>query len=169
MRFLVSTKNEILLFLVFCSFGKIFLLKMFSKIKPNAFSSPFSISSENENRKQPNQTPPYLACNFIFNTPYVSHILLSTHINCFLFWSPFTPFTLFFYAWISGMTRVAFKSLEIATRSGIYKNKNTVVKLQTMMENHFSPPPQKKKKNLYTFGGSYRWSYLWKPTKNFCI
>lgn len=48
------------------------------------------------------------------------------------------------------MTRVAFKSLEIATRSGIYKNKNTVVKLQTMMENHFSPPPQKKKKKTYT-------------------
>jgi len=62
MRFLVSTENtenEILLFPVFGSFGKIFSLKMFSKIQPNKFSSPFSSSSENENRKQPNQTPPY--------------------------------------------------------------------------------------------------------------
>jgi len=33
---------------------------MFSEIQPNTFSSPFSIFSENENRKQPNQTPPYL-------------------------------------------------------------------------------------------------------------
>jgi len=61
MRFLVSTentKNEILLFPVFGSFGKIFSLKMKTKIQPNTFPSPFSISSENENRKQPNQTPP---------------------------------------------------------------------------------------------------------------
>ena len=63
MRFLVSTENtenEILLFPVFGSFGQIFSLKMFSKIQPNAFLSPFSISSENENRKQPNQTLPKL-------------------------------------------------------------------------------------------------------------
>jgi len=59
MRFLVSTENEILLFPVFGSFGKIFSLKMKIEIQPNTFPSPFSISSENENRKQPNQTPPY--------------------------------------------------------------------------------------------------------------
>jgi len=56
-RFLVSTENtenEILLFLVFGSFEKIFSLKMFLKIQPNAFSSPFFISSKNENRKQLN-------------------------------------------------------------------------------------------------------------------
>jgi len=61
MIFLVSTENnenEILLFSVFGSFEKIFSLKMFSKIQPNAFPSPFSISSENENRKQSNQTLP---------------------------------------------------------------------------------------------------------------
>jgi len=61
MRFLVSTENienEILLFSVYGSFEKIFSLKMSSKIQPNAFSSPFSISSKNENRKQSNQTPP---------------------------------------------------------------------------------------------------------------
>ena len=46
------------------------------------------------------------------------------------------------------MTRVAFKSLEIATRSGIYKNKNTVVKLQTVMENNFATAPPKKKKTI---------------------
>jgi len=57
MRFLISTENEILLFPVFGLFEKIFSLKMFSKIQPNAFPSPFSISSENENRKQPNQIP----------------------------------------------------------------------------------------------------------------
>jgi len=54
MRFLVSTENtkkEILLFLVFGSFEKIFSLRMFSKIQPNTFSSPFSISSKNENKK----------------------------------------------------------------------------------------------------------------------
>jgi len=51
MRFLISTENEILLFLVFGSFEKLFLLKMFSKIQPNTFSSLFSILSENENRK----------------------------------------------------------------------------------------------------------------------
>jgi len=53
MRFLVSTENEILLFSILGSFEKIF-----SKIQPNAFSLPFSISSENENRKQANQIPP---------------------------------------------------------------------------------------------------------------
>jgi len=49
MRFLVSTENienKILLFSVFGSFGKI--LKMKTEIQPNTFSSPFSISSENE-------------------------------------------------------------------------------------------------------------------------
>ena len=56
MRSLVSTENEILLFPIFGSFEKIFL--MFSKIQPNAFPSPFSISSKNENRKQQNQTLP---------------------------------------------------------------------------------------------------------------
>jgi len=58
MRFLVSTENEILLFPVFGSFGKIFLLKMKTEIQPNTFPSSFSISSENENKKQSNQTPP---------------------------------------------------------------------------------------------------------------
>jgi len=58
MRFLVSTENEILLFPVFGSLGKIFSLKLKTEIQPNTFSSSFSISSENENRKQPNQTPP---------------------------------------------------------------------------------------------------------------
>jgi len=57
MRFLISTENEILLFSVFDSFEKIFLLEIFSKIQSNAFSSLFSIFSENENRKQSNQTP----------------------------------------------------------------------------------------------------------------
>jgi len=51
MRFLVSTKNEILLFPIFGSFGKIFSLKMKTEIQPNTFPSPFSISSENENKK----------------------------------------------------------------------------------------------------------------------
>jgi len=54
MRLLISTENienEILLFPFFGSFEKIFSLKMFSKIQPNAFQSSFSISSENENRK----------------------------------------------------------------------------------------------------------------------
>jgi len=51
MRFLISTKNtenEILLFLVFGSFGKIFLLKIKTEIQPNTFLSLFSIFSENE-------------------------------------------------------------------------------------------------------------------------
>jgi len=54
MRFLVSTENtenEILLFSVFGSFGKIFSLKMKTEIQPNKFLSPFSIFSKNENRK----------------------------------------------------------------------------------------------------------------------
>jgi len=62
MRFLVSienTENEILLFLVFYSFEKIFSLKMKTEIQPNIFPLPFSISSKNENRKQSNQTLPY--------------------------------------------------------------------------------------------------------------
>ena len=58
MRFLISTENKILLFPIFGSFEKIFSLKMSSKIQPNAFPSSFSISNENENRKQPNQTTP---------------------------------------------------------------------------------------------------------------
>ena len=60
MKFLISTENtenEILLFPVFGSFRKIFLLKMKTEIQSNTCSSPFSISSENKNRKQPNQTP----------------------------------------------------------------------------------------------------------------
>ena len=62
MRFLTSTENEILLFPVFGSFGKIFSLKMKTEIQPNTFPLLFSISSENENRKQPNQTPPKIPC-----------------------------------------------------------------------------------------------------------
>jgi len=58
MRFLTSTKNKILLFPVFGSFGNIFSLKMKIEIQPNTFPSPFSISGENKNRKQPNQIPP---------------------------------------------------------------------------------------------------------------
>jgi len=57
MRFLVSTEiteNDILLFSVFGSFGKIFSLNMKTEIQPNTFSSLFSIFSENKNRKQPN-------------------------------------------------------------------------------------------------------------------
>jgi len=34
---------------------------MKTEIQLNTFPSPFSVSSENENRKQPNQTPPYIA------------------------------------------------------------------------------------------------------------
>jgi len=61
MRFLFSTENtenEILLFSFSGCFLFSFSLKMYSKIQPNTFSSPFSVFSENENRKQPNQTPP---------------------------------------------------------------------------------------------------------------
>jgi len=68
MRFLVSTENtenEILLFLIFGLFGKIFSLKMKTEIQPNTFSSLFSIFSENENKKQPNQTPQILF-QFVF-------------------------------------------------------------------------------------------------------
>jgi len=36
-----ETENDILLFLFFGSFEKIFLLKMFLKIQPNTFSSSF--------------------------------------------------------------------------------------------------------------------------------
>jgi len=59
MKFLISTENienKILLFPVLDSFEKIFSLKMFSKIQPNAFSLLFSIFSKNKNRKQSNQT-----------------------------------------------------------------------------------------------------------------
>jgi len=54
MKFLISTENtenEILLFPIFGLFEKIFSLKMFSKIQPNAFSSSFSIFNKNENKK----------------------------------------------------------------------------------------------------------------------
>jgi len=51
MRFLISTENEIVLFLAFGSFEKISSLKMKTEIQPNTFPSPFSISSKNENRK----------------------------------------------------------------------------------------------------------------------
>ena len=61
MRFLVSIENEILLFPVFGSFGKIFLLKMKIETQPNTFPSPFFIFSENKNKKQPNQTLPNLS------------------------------------------------------------------------------------------------------------
>ena len=56
MRILISTENEILLFPIFDSLEKIFSLKMKTEIQPNTFSLPFSIFSENENRKQSNQT-----------------------------------------------------------------------------------------------------------------
>jgi len=59
MGFLVSTentKNEILLFSVYGLCGKIFSLKMKIEIQSNTFLLPFSILSENENRKQSNQT-----------------------------------------------------------------------------------------------------------------
>jgi len=69
MRFLILTENEILLFLIFGSFEKIFSLKMFSKIQPNAFPLPFSIFSENKNKKQSNQTP----LTKLFSTYYVSN------------------------------------------------------------------------------------------------
>jgi len=46
------------LFPIFGSFEKIFSLKIKTEIQPNTFSSSFSISNENENKKQPNQTPP---------------------------------------------------------------------------------------------------------------
>ena len=64
---LILIENEILLFLVFGSFGKIFSLfkkifslKIFSKIQPNAFSSPFSISSKNEKKKTIKSNTPYI-------------------------------------------------------------------------------------------------------------
>jgi len=55
----IFTKNVILLFLFSGSVGKIFSLKMFSKIQSNTFPSLFFVFSENENKKQPKQTPPY--------------------------------------------------------------------------------------------------------------
>jgi len=61
MRFLISTENtenKILLFPTFGSFEKMFSMKIKTEIQPNTFSSPFFISSENKNKKQPNQTPP---------------------------------------------------------------------------------------------------------------
>jgi len=57
MRFLVSTENEILLFPVFGSFEKIFSLKMKTEIQPNAFPSPFSISSENKTKNSQTKHP----------------------------------------------------------------------------------------------------------------
>jgi len=54
------------LFPVFGLFGKIFSLKMKTEIQLNTFLSSFSISSENKDRKQPNQTPPYLLADFVF-------------------------------------------------------------------------------------------------------
>ena len=59
-RFLILTENTgngILLFPIFDSFKKIFSLKIFSKIQPNASPLPFFIFSENKNKKQLNQTP----------------------------------------------------------------------------------------------------------------
>jgi len=61
MRFLFSTENtenENFLFSFSSCLLFSFSLKMFSEIKPNTFSSPFSVFSGNENRKQLNQTPP---------------------------------------------------------------------------------------------------------------
>ena len=57
MRFLLLTKNtenEILLFLIFDSFEKIFSQKIKTKIQSNTFSSPFSIFNKNKNKIQPN-------------------------------------------------------------------------------------------------------------------
>jgi len=53
-----NIENENLLFSFSGCFLFSFSLKMFSEIQPNTFSSLFSVLSENENRKQPNQTPP---------------------------------------------------------------------------------------------------------------
>jgi len=52
-----NTENENLLFSFSGYFLFSFSLKMFLEIQPNTFSSPFSVFSENENTKQPNQTP----------------------------------------------------------------------------------------------------------------
>ena len=54
MRFLVSIENitnEILLFSDFNLFEKICSVKMKTKIQSNTFSSPFSTSDKNKNRK----------------------------------------------------------------------------------------------------------------------
>ena len=80
MRFLVSTENKILLFSIFYLFGKIFSLEIKTKIQPNAFSSPFSISSENKNRKQ---TKPISPDHFLFH-------LISTPI----FFLPLSSFSI---------------------------------------------------------------------------
>jgi len=59
MKFLFSTENtenENLLFSFSGCFLFSFSLKMFSEIQQNTFSSSFSVFSENESRKQPNQT-----------------------------------------------------------------------------------------------------------------
>jgi len=58
MKFLFLTENEILLFSFSGCFLFSFSLKIFLEIQPNTFSSPFSVFSENENKKQPNQTSP---------------------------------------------------------------------------------------------------------------
>ena len=50
------TENKISLFLFSNCFLFSFLLKMFSKIQSNTFSSPFFVLSKNENRKRSNQT-----------------------------------------------------------------------------------------------------------------
>jgi len=56
MRFMVSTENEILLFLVFDLFEKIFSLKIKTEIQLNIFLPSFSIFNKNKNKKQSNQT-----------------------------------------------------------------------------------------------------------------
>jgi len=85
MRFLVSTENEILLFPVLGWFEKIFSLKMKTEIQPNTFPSPFSISNENENRKQLNQTPPYLFLCFICLLKIMILCTNRVRIECTLF------------------------------------------------------------------------------------
>jgi len=61
MRFMVWTENtgdEILLFLVVGSFEKIFSLKMFLKIQPNAFPSPFLFPVKMKTENNQTNTPP---------------------------------------------------------------------------------------------------------------
>ena len=57
---LISTENKILLFSIFGLFGKIFSLKIKTKIQPNTFLSLFSISIENKNKKTIQPNTPYI-------------------------------------------------------------------------------------------------------------
>ena len=75
-KILISTGNEILLFSIFDSFEKIFSLKMFSKIQTNAFSSPFSISNQNENTKQSDQHLLIFPINYCILNIFFSCLLI---------------------------------------------------------------------------------------------